>query len=309
MEKYGLIGHPIADSGSPALFKAAYGGRYRYDLIEGDDFETSWAKFLAGYKAINITAPFKENAYRKVLEAAISGKGDMDGSVFRTGATNLVMKAADGSLHAYNSDFTGIVYCISEALFPGIVDRFTVDFGDRAPVKLLQFAKQGIAGLYNRKPQALIVGCGGAGRAAAVASAELGFSTALMNRTPQKAQAIVDKLPQYNFISVPIVDFKHAFRECELVIYTLPLSLPALGELDIADFEGEDRYGGMTPGKIILEANYKTPSFTPELLTLSSSAGAQYIPGRRWLLYQAISGYSLMTGEIPDAEAMIAGVK
>ena len=42
MKKFGLIGHPIAHSLSPALFKAAYNGRYQYDLIEGEEFEKSY---------------------------------------------------------------------------------------------------------------------------------------------------------------------------------------------------------------------------------------------------------------------------
>ena len=46
MKKFGLIGHPIAHSLSPALFKAAFDGKYTYDLIEGDDFEQSYKKFL-----------------------------------------------------------------------------------------------------------------------------------------------------------------------------------------------------------------------------------------------------------------------
>ena len=62
MIKFGLIGHPIGHSASPALFAKAYGGRWQYDLIEGEDFEASWQRFLDEYQAINITAPFKETA-------------------------------------------------------------------------------------------------------------------------------------------------------------------------------------------------------------------------------------------------------
>ena len=62
MKKFGLIGHPIAHSLSPALFKAAFGGRYTYDLIEEEDFEKAYGRFLEEYDAINVTAPFKESA-------------------------------------------------------------------------------------------------------------------------------------------------------------------------------------------------------------------------------------------------------
>ena len=99
MDRFGLIGHPIAHSLSPALFRAAYGGKYTYDLIETPDFEEAWARFLAGYKAINVTAPFKGNAFEradwKSPECA------------RSGATNLVVKTPEG-LKAYNSDYLGV---------------------------------------------------------------------------------------------------------------------------------------------------------------------------------------------------------
>ena len=64
MDKFGIIGNPVAGSMSPRLFAAAYDGRWAYELIEGSDFEASWARFLQEYKGINITAPFKEAAFR-----------------------------------------------------------------------------------------------------------------------------------------------------------------------------------------------------------------------------------------------------
>lgn len=35
-----------------------------------------------------------------------------------------------------------------------------------------------------------------------------------------------------------------------------------------------------------------------------TSADCTYISGRRWLLYQALTGYSIMTGLQPDLKAM-----
>ena len=63
--KFGLIGHPIAHSLSPALFKAGYNGRYPYELIETADFEEAYQRFLDDYDGFNVTAPFKELAYAK----------------------------------------------------------------------------------------------------------------------------------------------------------------------------------------------------------------------------------------------------
>ena len=63
MNKFGLIGYPVAHSQSPGLFSAAYGGRYPYELIETPDFEKAWECFVNGYRAVNVTAPFKADAF------------------------------------------------------------------------------------------------------------------------------------------------------------------------------------------------------------------------------------------------------
>jgi hypothetical protein len=67
MRKFGLIGHPIAHSLSPHLFKAAYDGKFRYDLIEGESFpqctlsSTPWGgkviNFIPGHKEECVTHP------------------------------------------------------------------------------------------------------------------------------------------------------------------------------------------------------------------------------------------------------------
>ena len=286
MEKFGLIGHPISDSQSPGLFAAAYGGRRQYDLIEGDVFEDSYGRFLSEYKAINITAPFKELAFAQAVALTKDGRGGISGPCLKIGATNLMVKTPDGIM-AYNTDFTGIILSVADALFQGVVKECYRQYGERGYIKVHQFVKQNLQDIYPLKPQALIVGCGGAGKAAAVAAAEMGFSTVLMNRTPERAQQIASSLPEYSFIVDPMSDFVEAFRECDLVIYTLPVALPEISDLSL---EGP---------KLILEANYKTPA-------LASLESIKYIPGKTWLLYQALTGYGLMTGETPDFDAMVA---
>lgn len=104
--KFGLIGHPIAHSLSPALFKAGYDGRYPYELIETEDFEEAYRRFLDGYDGINVTAPFKELAY---------AKADILSQECRIiKATNLLVKTTDG-IKAYNSDYLGVRMWLQEA--------------------------------------------------------------------------------------------------------------------------------------------------------------------------------------------------
>ena len=116
-KRFGLIGHPIAGSFSPQLFEAAYGGRYAYDLIEGAEFAASWQRFLDGYAGINITAPFKQDAFRAVDVLTDDAR--------RCGAVNLAVKTPAGIV-GYNTDVPGVLFAVREALgtplIPGSTD-------------------------------------------------------------------------------------------------------------------------------------------------------------------------------------------
>jgi shikimate 5-dehydrogenase len=97
----------------------------------------------------------------------------------------------------------------------------------------------------------------------------------------------------------PLDDFIECFREADIIIYNIPAAIPVLSELTDSDF---------TPGKpkFILEANYKNPAFSEDLLHKMKEINPKlkYISGKSWLLGQAIGGYELFTGKKPDIEAM-----
>ena len=248
--RFGLIGHPIAHSLSPALFKAGYEGRYPYELIEGEDFEESYRKFLEEYDGINVTAPFKELAFAKA--DLLSPECEA------VGATNLLVKTPLG-VKAFNSDFLGVRMWLEEVAAEVLTEKISV----------------------------LIVGLGGAGKAAAAAAESLGMKVVRMNRTVRDEK------------TRPLDDFKECFREADIIIYNIPTAIQALNELTDKDF---------TPGKpkFILEANYKDPSFGKEILAKMQTANplARYTGGKTWLLYQAVTGYEIFTGEKPDLAGM-----
>ncbi len=295
-KRFGLIGDPITGSLSPALFKAAYSGKYQYDLIQESDFEAAYRKFLDCYAGINVTAPFKEKA---LLKADIT-----DPACRKIGAANILVKTREG-IAAYNSDYTGITV----SLLSGIISRHADRHGNAdktdlgAALDLFHSAyspDKEILRIYGRRPKALIAGCGGAGKAAAVAAGDLGLDTVLMNRTVEKAQAIAAALPEYSFRTAGIELFKTLFKESDIIIYTIPGKIDAISDLEASDWQGN----GLC-GKIILEANYKSPSFDSHVLNMMSEASpaSVYLSGKRWLLYQG-EGYSLMTGETPDMKSM-----
>ena len=105
MDRYGLIGHPIGHSLSPRLFKAAYNGKHPYDLIETSDFEKAWKRFLEGYRAINVTAPFKTDAFARADWKSPECE--------RCGATNLCLNTPEG-VKAYNSDYMAVEAILQE---------------------------------------------------------------------------------------------------------------------------------------------------------------------------------------------------
>lgn len=245
--KFGLIGHPIEHSLSPALFKAGYNGRYPYDLIQTPDFDAAWQRFLDGYDGINVTAPFKELAFRKA--------DILSEECVQIGATNLLIKTPEG-IKAYNSDFLGVRLWISQ-----------------------------IAANMPELPSVLIVGLGGAGKAAAEAAKSLGCRTFLMNRT------------RFNEDIMPLEDFCLRFSEADIIIYNIPVAIPEISSLFSVAHDGK---------KHILEANYKNPSFDTEILKELQENGwdIEYHPGQTWLLLQAVTGYELFTGEKPDLSKM-----
>ena len=265
MKKFGLIGHPIARSLSPGLFKAAYNGKYPYDLIQGEDFEESYQKFLDSYDGINVTAPFKELAY---------AKADIVSDECRLAkATNLLVKTTQG-VKAYNSDLLGVRLWMQERAM----------FFD--PDEILT---------------ALIVGCGGAGKAAAAAAASIGMRVILMNRTRKRASILGEDLRSMGFTAEdrPLADFRACFRDADMIIYNIPAAIPELDGLTKEDF-GSDRT------KFTLEANYKDPSLDEAFIRKMTEGNplARHSGGKTWLLYQAMTGYEIFTGETPDLKMM-----
>lgn len=237
--KFALIGHPVAGSLSPRLFEAAYGGRYPYDLIDEPAFEAAWERFLAGYDGINVTAPFKQDAFANVSR--------LTPDALATGAVNLVVRNGQETV-GYNTDVEGVLGAVRETGLP--------------------------------VSDALIVGAGGAARAAAVAALRLGCRVTIANRTLSKADELAYSL------GCEAVSLAHmGSLTPDLIIYTLPGSAPLILE------------ESLFRNALVLEAEYKHP-------VLADIPCRAYVGGRRWLLWQAVAGYALFTGEEPDAEKM-----
>ncbi|MBP5488756.1 MAG: hypothetical protein J6X77_04210 [Bacteroidales bacterium] len=235
MAKYGLIGYPAAGSLSPALFAAAYGGRYPYEIIEAEDFDDAFRLFMhEDYRAVNVTAPHKQ----KAADAADWRSPKVE----RIGAANILVKASDG-VRAYNSDYLAV--------------------------------KQLIDGLDIKT--AIVIGLGGAGRAALSACLAAGLKTSCRHHEELILDSCCDGVVPESVASgaIPV--------SADIIIYTLPRAVDGIENIRC---------------KYLIEANYLNPA-------CDNLPGVDhYIGGKMWLKAQAIKGYGLMTGEEPDAEAI-----
>ncbi|MEG0518808.1 MAG: hypothetical protein RR555_08075 [Bacteroidales bacterium] len=310
MKKFGLIGNPITHSKSPDLFAAAYPTYpFTYSLIEADTVEQAMDRFLSeGYTGINVTAPFKDSVFKYITHP------DRVSSLL--GSANIVLRKGGHKeeLHSYNSDYYGVKNTINQ---------------------LRSHSLHSIE-------QALVIGAGGAGKAAALALKDLGIKTFLANRTPAPAIEFITKanasdqapknllqgkdpadnsekdnlLQTYDLEFIPLLQIPQYAAKCRLIIYSLSFKLEEMEHINLS-------------GKIIFEANYAHPQLDPQMKPQGNPQTAPhdnppsdpaqqncdpfknspaqpylYISGKYWLYNQAIPAFQLFTGVDPNTEAM-----
>ena len=106
-DRYAVIGHPIAHSRSPqihALFAQQTGQHISYEAIDIAPHELAPRLrefFEAGGCGLNVTVPHKE--------AVLPLVGALSARVRTAGAANTILKNADGTLLADNTDGAGLV--------------------------------------------------------------------------------------------------------------------------------------------------------------------------------------------------------
>lgn len=190
MKKFGLIGFPVSGSQSPRLFAEFTGGKYPYDLIEEASFEKAWKRFLEGYDAVNVTAPFKTSACEKA--SVLSPECEI------IGAANVLVKKG-ASVTAYNTDYSGV------------------------SLILLDILKE-----FPAARTCAVVGAGGAAKAALVAALEMGLKCSMYNRTVATAASFAESLSSFFGPKRKVGVFPlEGVIEADVVIYAIPVALPS----------------------------------------------------------------------------------
>ncbi|RSB46014.1 MULTISPECIES: shikimate dehydrogenase [Brevundimonas] len=160
----GIVGNPVGHSLSPVIHNAwleagGIDGAYvAFAPKDAAGFEALVAAGRAGLIAgVNVTAPFKEQAFALADEAAAA--------VQMTGSANILV-FEDGRVRADSADGAGVLYALAE----------------QAPKLKLNGAS------------VVMLGAGGAARAGAGALIEAGAALSILNRTRERAEALAADL-------------------------------------------------------------------------------------------------------------------
>ena len=160
----GIVGNPVSHSLSPVIHNAwleaggVDGAYVAFAPRDAAGFEALVAAGRAGLIAgVNVTAPFKEQAFALADEAAAAAR--------MTASANILV-FEDGRVRADSADGAGVLYALAE----------------QAPKLKLDGAS------------IVMLGAGGAARAGAGALIEAGAALSILNRTRERAEALAADL-------------------------------------------------------------------------------------------------------------------
>lgn len=166
-DQYAVMGNPIAHSKSPlihSLFAKQTGEalEYRAILVDIGTFTEADREFQAdGGRGLNVTVPFKRDAWRLVDERSECAE--------LAGAVNTIVVREDGTLYGDNTDGVGMVRDIKENLGVSIDGKKVLVLGAGGAVR-------GVLGpLLQENPAEVVIA----------------------NRTPDRAQELADAFEEF----------------------------------------------------------------------------------------------------------------
>jgi len=259
MQVFGLLGNPVGHSLSPPMHEAAYEALdidARYVTFEPDRDAAADAVAAAetlGIAGLNVTIPFKQD----ILDAV-----DLDDVARRIGAVNTIDFSTTPP-RGYNTDVAGV---------------------ERA------FAHHGVS-IDGR--DAVVVGAGGAGRAAAFALADAGASVHIANRTVERAESLAADVPGATAGGLDTLD---CVADADILLNATSVGMEP--DVDETPVPAEHLHADLA----VLDAVY-SPIET-RLLREAAEAGATTIDGAWMLLFQGVEAFETWTGRDAPVDAM-----
>ncbi len=267
--KAGVMGWPVAHSLSPVLHghwlqRHAIAGSYEALPVEPEDLPAALGKLAEnGFRGVNLTVPHKE--------AAMECVDAIDDTARQIGAVNTIIVGDDGALSATNTDAYGLIENIRASAAAALEAKF-----DGRP--------------------AVLLGAGGAARAAVVGLADAGVAEIrIINRTIARAEALSDLAgnPGMAVSAHGWDDAAAALADAGLLINTSTLGMagqPPLA-LDLARL----------PDDAVVNDIVYAPLETG-LLASARARGNIVIDGLGMLLHQARAGFHAWFGVDPAVD-------
>jgi len=277
MKVVGVIGYPLGHSLSPVFQQAAFtvmGLDIRYERWETPPERLhEVVASLRGphYLGANVTVPYKVEVMPMLDE--------LDEVALQAGAVNTIVNR-HGRLLGYNTDVAGFTQALREA------------------------------GCKIKGVRALILGAGGAARAAALALTKEGAAMVVVtNRTYHRAFQLAESLrPMAHHTVVRAIPLTYAALQqagpvWDLIVNATTLGMPSGPEADKSPLPSE-----LIPQKALVFDMVYGPTPTP-LLKAAMERGARGVDGLAMLIYQGAESFRLWTGLEPPLQVMMAAAK
>lgn len=247
--KFALLGHHISYSSSPAIHKKIAGEDFHYQLLDisPDKFDITVENILPGFDGFNVTSPYK----LRIMPYC----DKFDPPVNKIGAVNTILNKKN-EWKGFNTDYLGFLRSFRES-FP--------DFLSYHPV---------------------VIGYGGAARAAIFALQELGFNTAGVFGGEEKEERMAFIRSENEQLRIKLMDILPDMPK--IWINCTPLGsekIPAVPE-GLIPFCSDD---------FLYDLNYApNPS---HLEKYARKKGVKTVNGLRMLVYQAVEAQKIWLGK------------
>jgi shikimate-5-dehydrogenase len=270
-----ILGHSISFSISPIIHTAAFrhhGLPHTYDIRESSNVD-DFAQLVhdEGFGGASVTMPHKLAVARFCDELSVHARA--------IGAVNtlVVRNSWEGGrrrrvIVGENTDWSGLY---------ALIVRYASSEGGRVP---------GVG---------LVIGAGGAARAALYAMHQAGFRRIMVvNRTVPNAERIAEDFRELFRVEV-VADLERPPEAPEVVIGTIP-----------ADKTAEESFAGLFRRErgLCIDMSYK-PRDTPLLKVARRHGEWTTVPGVEVLLYQAFDQFRLWTGREAPRDVMEQAVE
>jgi 3-dehydroquinate dehydratase / shikimate dehydrogenase len=244
---YGVAGDPISHSLSPIIMNTALRRENVNAVYLALHAKTLKDLLTCGREipihGLSITMPYKE-AILKYLD-------NTDSHTTKIGACNTIVRAQDGKLYGFNTDTAGVVRPLEQ----------------RIPLEGARI---------------LVLGAGGAARAAVFGLKERGCEVFILNRTPAPAQKLARQAKARTIK-------RHDLRKLafDVIVNATPVGMSNSGESPLHENEINAKY--------VFDMVYDPPE--TRFLKAAKARGAQIIPGIEMFVHQAARQFEIWTGK------------